>query len=76
MELKGKVVMKKFGKSSKSEHDAVYLETKKGNFVLRQVGSNAFENKELKKLLGKEVTATGTVKDYLFLAKTIKEIDR
>ncbi|MEO7991578.1 MAG: hypothetical protein ABI663_18640 [Chryseolinea sp.] len=76
MELKGKVVMKKFGKGSKSEHDAVYLETEKGDFVLRQVGANAFENTELKKLVGKEVIANGMVKDYLFLAKTIKEADQ
>ncbi len=76
MELKGKVVMKKFGKGSKSEHDAVYLETKKGDFVLRQVGTNAFENTELKKMLGKEVIATGVLKDYLFLAKKIKEVDQ
>ena len=76
MELKGKVVMKNFGKGSKSEHDAVYLETKKGDFVLRQVGTNAFENKELKKMLGKEVVATGVLKDYLFLAKKIKEVDQ
>lgn len=76
MELKGKVVMKKFGKGSKSEHEAVYLETKKGDFVLRKVGTNAFENTELRKMLGKEVVATGVLKDYLFLAKAIKELDR
>jgi hypothetical protein len=74
MELKGKVVMKKFAVGSKSEHDAVYIETDKGDFVLRQVGGNPFNDPELKKLVGKKIKAEGSLKDYLFIAKVIKTI--
>jgi hypothetical protein len=75
MELTGKVVMKKFGKGSKSEHDAVYIETDKGDFVLRQEGANPFNDHGLKKLVGKTVKAEGVLKDYLFLAKAVKTIE-
>jgi hypothetical protein len=73
MELTGKVVIRKFGKSSKSEHDAVYIETAKGDFVLRRVGGNAFDDPELKKLVGKEVVVEGNLRDYYFMASAIKE---
>jgi hypothetical protein len=75
MELKGKVVIKRFAKGSKSEHDAVYLETDQGNYVLRQAGANPFADPKLKKLVGKRISAEGTLKDYLFLAKVVKVID-
>jgi len=74
MELKGKLVMKKFGAGSKSEYDAVYIETGQGDFVLRQMGANAFDDPELKKLVGKKVKVEGVLQDYLFLAKDVKEI--
>ena len=71
MELTGKVTMKKFGVGSKSEHEAVHIETEQGDFVLRQLGANPFNDPELKKLLGKQVKVEGTLQDYLFLAKKI-----
>lgn len=73
MKLKGKVVCKTFGKGSKSEHEAVYLETEQGEYVLRKAGSNPFENKELNKFVGKQVIATGVVKAYLFVVEEIRE---
>lgn len=75
MEIKGKIGIKKFAIGSKSEHDAVYIETKNGEYVLRQVDANPFHDPGLKKLVGKTVKAEGVLKDYLFLAKTITAID-
>lgn len=74
IELSGKVVVKCFAAGSKSEHDAVYLETEKGSFVLRKAGDNPFNDTSLHKLEGKMVTAKGVIRDYLFLAKQIREI--
>jgi hypothetical protein len=74
MELKGKVIIKKFAIGSKSEHDAIYLETEEGDFVLRQMGANPFNDPGLKKMVGKRVKAEGTIKDYLFLATTIEVV--
>ena len=75
MELKGKVAIRKFGKGSKSERDAVYILTAHGDFVLRRVGGNTFDDPELKKLVGREVVAEGDLKDYYFMASTIKATD-
>ena len=72
MKLRGKVIEKPFGRGSKSEHEAVYLQTDKGEFLLRKEGSNPFENQELREFVGKEVVATGTLREYLFLVKTIE----
>ncbi len=76
VELTGKVVIKKFGADSKSEHNAVYLETEQGEYVLRKVGGNPFYDASLHKLEGKTVTAKGVISDYLFLATDIKEREK
>jgi hypothetical protein len=74
-ELSGKVVLKKFGEGSKSEHDAVCLQTNKGDFVLRRVGGNPFHDEVLHSLVGKQVVASGLVENYTFFAKEINEND-
>ena len=73
-ELTGKVVVKKFGLGSKSEHDAVCLQTSKGEYVLRQVGGNPFENDAFQEMVGKQIIASGIISDYIFFARTIREI--
>lgn len=74
VELNGKVVKKKFGEGSKSEHDAVCLETDSGSFVLRRKGGNPFNDPELNKLVGEKVSATGVVTNYLFIANDLRKI--
>jgi hypothetical protein len=74
MRLEGEVVQKPFGQGSKSEHLAFYLNTPRGkSYVLRKVGANAFKNDELLAFVGKTVVAEGTLSNYLFLIKDIKE---
>lgn len=73
-ELKGKVVRRKFGKGSKSEHDAVYLESDKGSYQLRRAGGNPFSDPGLDKWVGKKVIAKGTIDQYLFIANSLEEI--
>ena len=73
VELSGKVVVKKFGEGSKSEHEAVYLETGTGSYILRRIGGNPFNDTSLFKLKGKNITARGTINNYIFLARNIRE---
>lgn len=59
--------MKPFGKGSKSEHDAVYLSTSAGEYVLRRAGGNAFRDPEVDGLVGKEITCEGFTTDHTLI---------
>jgi hypothetical protein len=71
--LKGKVIQQTFAENSKSEHIAVYLQTREATYQLRRLGGNAFSDPVLNKLVGKNITATGVLTGELFLAKEIEE---
>jgi hypothetical protein len=75
MELTGKVIQKKFAPGSKSEHDAIYIETDQGDFQLRRLGGNPFSDPDLIKLVGKKITATGVLNGKLFIANALKAMD-
>src|SRR5690606_13464471 len=75
IELEGKVVMETFGKDSKSEHEAVCLQTKKDLFKLRRMDGNPFHDPVLLKWIGKHIVANGILHDYLFIATELKEIE-
>lgn len=66
-EFVGKVSRETFGKGSKSEHQAVYIETEQGKFVLRRQGGNPFYDPELQSLVGKTIRCTGVIADYTLL---------
>ena len=66
MELTGKVILKDFGKNSKSEHQAVYLDTGKEKYRLKKRGGNPFYDESLHKLVGKSIKAEGILTDYFF----------
>ena len=73
--LKGNVVKKPFGTGSKSEHEAICIETKSGDsYKLKRMGGNPFSDPVLQKLVGKTIEANGIIDDYVFIAKTIKEV--
>lgn len=71
VELSGKVVVKKFGAGSKSEHDAIYIETGSISYILRKIGGNPFHDTSLHKLKGKNITARGTINNYIFFARDV-----
>jgi hypothetical protein len=73
--LTGKVAIKKKGVGSKSERNAVILQTSKGDYTLRKLGGNAYDDPSLIALEGKSITATGVVDQKLFLAKNIRETE-
>ncbi|HRO48299.1 hypothetical protein [Agriterribacter sp.] len=73
VQLSGRVVMKKLSEGSKSERNAVMLQTKNKAYVLRKMGGNPFKDASLEMLAGKSITATGILNRNLFLAKEIRE---
>jgi hypothetical protein len=73
VELHGKVVLKKFAEGSKSEHDAVFLETEGNSYQLRRLGGNPFDDPQLKAMVGKNVSARGMLNDQLFIAHELNE---
>ena len=73
VELTGSVVVKAFAEGSKSEHDAVCLQTIEGTFVLRRVGGNPFNDEVLRDLVGKRITSHGRVKGPYFMMDDFKE---
>lgn len=60
-QFQGKVVLEQLSKGSKSEHQAVVLLTDSGPMKLRRLGGNPFDDAELKKLVGHEITCDGSV---------------
>jgi hypothetical protein len=64
-EYVGKVTKKSLGKGSKSESEAIFLETGDKEFVLRRQGGNPFHDPELHKLVGKTIRCTGLAREYV-----------
>ena len=73
VELRGKIVKKKFAAGSKSEHNAFFLETDKTSYHLRRLGGNPFADAKLKELLGQRIIAKGIITGSLFIAHSIEK---
>ena len=77
MKLKGKVIKKKWAEGSKSEHEAVCIETETQTFKLRRFGGNPFNDPELEELVGQEIEAEGKTGDAnIFFATNLEIIMR
>jgi hypothetical protein len=74
MELSGQVIKREFGKGSKSEHDAIVLDTGKEQYVLRRRGGNPFSDPELEKLVGKKIRCHGELVGYTFFLTQWEEV--
>lgn len=72
IQLSGKVVKKRVAKGSKSEREAILLQTKDTEYILRKWGGNPFRDASLEMLTGKQITATGILDKNLFLVKDIR----
>ncbi|HRQ51843.1 MAG TPA: hypothetical protein PLR74_14950 [Agriterribacter sp.] len=73
VQLSGKVVIKKIAEGSKSERNAVLLQTGNKSYILRKIGGNPFHDPSLEILKGKHITVRGMLSRNLFLAKEIRE---
>ena len=70
--LTGTVVRGRFGTGSKSEREAIWLETDGRRLVLRRKDGPSFGDDTLEKYLGKRVTCDGFTVGYTLLAEQIK----
>lgn len=67
MEQQGTVLCKPFAVGSKSEHQAIVLQTADREYVLRILGGNPFQDDRLRKLVGKRIRVNGKLHGYTFL---------
>jgi len=70
----GLVVKKRFGAGSKSDREAVVLQTGDGELVLRREGGNAFSDPELDKLVGHRIRGVGHRAGYTFIMKNWEDV--
>ena len=72
--LTGTVVRGAFGKGSKSEREAVWLEAGDRRLVLRRKAGPSFGDSALDKYVGKRVKCDGFVVGYTLLAERIETL--
>ncbi|MGY8684734.1 hypothetical protein Q2941_44340 [Bradyrhizobium sp. UFLA05-153] len=68
----GKVTKRRFAAGSKSERDAVRLETAEGSYVLRREGGNPLYDSALEDLVGKTIECQGETHDYTLTMRNWK----
>lgn len=73
--LRGRLELRTFGKTTKSEHLGVYIVTEKGDYLIRPVGSNPFMDNPLLPFAGKTIEAQGRLNEYVFFAQSWVVID-
>jgi hypothetical protein len=72
--LEGAVVRGPFGAGSKSEREAVWLETAEGRFVLRRKAGPTYDDHALDKYVGRRVQCDGFILGYTLLAERIRVV--
>ena len=65
--LTGEVTLRITSRGSKSEHEAVMLESKGKHYMLRRKGGNPFYDPEMINLVGKKIKAKGDLIEYVFI---------
>jgi hypothetical protein len=61
MRIEGNVVCDRYAAGSKSDHQAVLLQTPDQRYLLRRLGGNPFYDKDLVNLVGKSIVAEGDI---------------
>ncbi len=74
-QLRGQVTRDTYGKGSKSERVAIFLETATKRYVLRRKTGPAYADKMLDKYVGRTVTCDGFLLGTTLLAETIRVTD-
>jgi hypothetical protein len=69
--LRGKVSRGVYAKGSKSEREALFVDTGEGRFVLRRKGGPAFADPTLERYYGHEVECDGFLVGRTLLAERI-----
>ena len=68
----GRVSRGPFGGTSKSAHDAVWIEGAEGRYVLRRKGGPAMGDRALERYVGHEVRCDGVLLSHTLVADTIE----
>lgn len=72
MNITGEVIVAPVSQGSKSEHNAVMINTTEGNrYTLRFPDGNPFQDDRLEVLVGKTVTLIGTVYRNIFMIEEV-----
>jgi hypothetical protein len=72
--LRGKVTRGLYGKGTKSEHEAIFIEAESTRYILRRKTGPAFADKELDRYVGHEVECDGFIVGQTLLAERITVI--
>jgi hypothetical protein len=72
--MTGTVVRGSFGAGSKSERDAIWLDTGDRRLVLRRKEGPAFGDRALEQYVGQRVTCDGFIIGYSLLAERITAV--
>ena len=70
----GTVARRVVAPGSKSERQAIVLETSEGELVLRRQGANPFHDPELERLVGHRVRAEGKVHGHTLIMTAWEEV--
>ncbi|HEX8989628.1 MAG TPA: hypothetical protein VF816_16845 [Rhodocyclaceae bacterium] len=71
----GQVVREEYGRGSKSERAAVFLEAASGRYLLRRKAGPAFGDAQIDACVGHRVECAGFLLGTTFLAETIRVIE-
>ncbi len=71
----GRVVRRRVSAGSKSEREAVVLETREGDYVLRRKGGNPFRDPDLEALVDHRIKARGHLAGSTLIMDSWKELD-
>ena len=73
--FEGRVVRRRVSRGSKSDREAVVLDTGDGAYVLRRFGGNAFSDPVLDELVGRRIRGTGQLAGQTLLLHDWVELE-
>jgi hypothetical protein len=73
--MRGRITKGPYGKGSKSEREAVFIETVDARYILRRKSGPAFDDTKLMQYLGHEVECDGFLVGMTLLAERIDVVD-
>ena len=74
MHARGKVVRRVYGTGSKSEHDAVMLDTGDELYRMRRRGGNPFRDPELDALVGSTIECEGSLRENTLIVDSWRTV--
>ena len=73
--VRGRVVRGSYGEASKSEREAMFIETAKARYILRRKNGPVFDDVKLLNYVGQVVECDGFLIGTTFLAEKIRTVN-